>query len=242
MDQFQRRDGRVRISASQQVISDFTTKVYGWMTLGLGVTAFIAWYVYQSGIYAKLFSVWWVWGFATLGIALYLGKAAQRLSFQAMAALYLTYAACEGFFFGTILPVYAQAYGGSVIWTAFATAALVYGIAVVYGVCTRTDLTSIGKILIFALIGLFVTTLIYFVLSFFIQLTWLNLVISYIGLIIFVGLSAFDAQQIRYMAQQADKNNPALVYKVALMMALRMYINVIMIFWYLLQIFSSNRK
>ena len=72
-------------------------------------------------------------------------------------------------------------------------------------------------------------------------MTWANLFISYLGLVIFVGLTAYDAQTIRSFSMQADIASVA-SYKLSLIMALRMYINVIMIFWYLLRIFSSSRK
>lgn len=113
--------------------------------------------------------------------------------------------------------------------------------ALTYGKFTHSDLTKIGKILSFAVIGLIAVTFLYFILSFFIQLTWMNLFISYLGLIIFVGLTAWDAQQIRMMSYQAG-GDTLMGYKLSLIMALKMYVNVIMIFWYLLQIFSSSRR
>ena len=72
------------------------------------------------------------------------------------------------------------------------------------------------------------------------NLTIFHLVICYLGLVIFVGLTACDAQTIRAMSMQVDINSVA-SYKLSMVMALRMYINVIMIFWYLLQIFTSRR-
>jgi FtsH-binding integral membrane protein len=110
-----------------------------------------------------------------------------------------------------------------------------------YGAFTKSDLTRIGKILSLAVVGLLAVTLIYFIMSFFITLTWMNLLISYLGLVIFIGLTAYDAQQIRNLSFQTN-SNPIAAYKLSLIMALRMYVNVIMIFWYLLQIFSSSRR
>ena len=135
----------------------------------------------------------------------------------------------------------AHAYGGEIIWSAFATASVIFAIAVGYGVFTKSDLTSLGKILMIAVMGLFAVTLLYFVLSFFMNLTWLHLVISYIGRGIFVGLTAYDAQQIRYMSVQVSGDSVAGA-KMSLLMALKMYINVVMIFWYLLQIFASGKR
>lgn len=230
-----------RIGRTEAAIGSFSSRVYGWLSIGLALTALVAYFIYQSGAYLKLLPFWWVLAFGTLGIAMVINFAIKKISIPTMAMLYLAYAGLEGVFFGTILPAFAAAHGGQVIWSAFATAAGVFGIAMAYGIFTKSDLTRIGKILTFALIGLIAVSLIYLVLSFFINVTWFNLIISYLGLVIFVGLTAYDAQQIRYFSLQAEANSVA-SYKLSLMMSLKMYINVIMIFWYLLQIFSSNRN
>lgn len=235
------RDYAYNRNSNDLVVSSFATKVYAWMAIGLALTALVAYGVFKSGLYLSLLPYWWMLAFGTLGIAMAISTMLQKLSVPALALLFIAYAAMEGVFFGTLLPSYAAAYGGGVIWSAFATAALVYTLALGYGVFTKSDLTSIGKILTFALIGLIAVTLLYFVLSFFFTLGWMNLVISYIGLVIFVGLTAWDAQQIRNMSYQVNGNS-IVGYKLSLVMALKMYINVIMIFWYLLQIFSSSRR
>jgi uncharacterized protein len=113
--------------------------------------------------------------------------------------------------------------------------------AMLYGKFTRSDLTSLGRILRIALIGFMGITLLYFILSFFVPMTWAMVLISYLGLILFVGLTAYDAQTIRSFSLMAQPDSAA-SYKLSLVMALKMYINVIMIFWYLLQIFSSSRR
>jgi len=89
--------------------------------------------------------------------------------------------------------------------------------------------------------GLVAITLLYMVLSMFMPMTGMMLIISYFGLVIFVGLTAYDANQIRKMSAQVDGYS-VMSCKLSLVMALRMYINVIMVFWYLLQIFSSSSK
>lgn len=222
-------------------VSSFASRVYGWMTLGLALTAIVAYLVVRTGAYVSLMNFWWLMALGTLGIALAINGLLQRASFGVLATLFLAYATIEGLFFGTVLPAYAYAAGGQAIWMAFGTGALVFGTAMCYGLMTKSDLTGIGKILMIALIGLVAVTLLYAILSFFFAMPWMNLLISYIGLIIFVGLTAYDAQQIRSMGQQVDPSS-VMSYKLSLMMALRMYINVIMIFWYLLQIFANNRN
>jgi uncharacterized protein len=224
-----------------RAVGTFSTRVYGWMTMGLAFTAVIALLMYQTGLYITLLPFWWVWAFATFGVAMAINLSLTSLSVPAVIALFMTYAGLEGLLFGTILPAFASAYGGEVIWSAFATAAGVFGIAVLYGLFTQNDLTSLGRILTFGLIGLIGVTFLFLILSFFMNVQWMHLVISWIGLVIFVGLTAYDAQTIRALSMQADPHS-ATSYKLSMIMALRMYINVIMIFWYLLQIFASNSR
>lgn len=225
--------------STSTTIGSFSSRVYGWMAVGLGLTASIAYALYATGIYSILLPFWWVWSIGLFGIAIAINSLIQRISTQGAVALFLAYAGLEGVLFGTTLPAFAAAYGGQVIWAAFATGALIFAIATCYGMFTKADLTSLGKILTFGLIGLMAVTLLFFILSFFFPLTGLQLIISYLGLVIFVGLSSYDAQTIRRMSMQAEGNS-VLSYKLSLIMALRMYLNVIMIFWYLLQIFSSS--
>ncbi|MFN0065394.1 MAG: Bax inhibitor-1 family protein [Chlamydiales bacterium] len=224
-----------------RAVGTFSSRVYGWMAMGLAFTAAIAFFIYQSGLYVSLMPFWWVWSFATLGVAMGINFAIKRLSIPGVIGLFLTYAGLEGILFGTILPAFAAAYGGQVIWAAFATASVVFGLAALYGVFTKADLTSLGRILTFALIGLIAVSLLFFIMSFFMNLTFMHLVISWIGLVIFVGLTAYDAQTVKSYSMQADVQS-VMSYKLSMIMALRMYINVIMIFWYLLQIFSSQSR
>lgn len=224
-----------------QDVGTFSTRVYGWMAIGLALTASIAWLVFQSGLFMKLMPFWWLLSIATFGVAMGFNASIKRFSLKGVIGMFLGYAGLQGVLFGTILPFFAAAYGGSVIWLAFLTASVVFLMAMGYGIVTKNDLTSLGRILSFALIGLIALTLIFVVLSLFMHLPMLNLLISYLGLVIFVGLTAYDAQTIRSFSRQAEINSVA-SYKLSMIMALKMYINVIMIFWYLLRIFSSGRK
>lgn len=228
-------------SSSSSSIGSFSSRVYGWMAIGLGLTAAIAYSLYASGIYLKLLPFWWVWSIGLFGVAIAISSSITRISTQGAVALFLTYAGLEGILFGTTLPAFAAAYGGEVIWAAFATGSLIFAIAMAYGMFTKADLTSLGKILTMGLIGLAAVTLLFMILSFFMPMKGMYLLISYVGLVIFVGLTAYDAQTIRRFSAEAEGNS-VLGYKLSLIMALKMYINVIMIFWYLLQIFSSSNR
>lgn len=225
----------------QKAISTFSSRVYGWMTLGLATTAVVALFWYTSGLFVTLFSLWWVWCFATLGVSLWINARIDQLTVTGIIGLFLTYSVLEGLFFGTVLPVYAASYGGGVIWAAFLTGASIFGAAALYGTLTKNDLTSWGRILSLGLIGLIAVSLMFFIISFFIPMPFMYLLICYLGLILFVALSAYDAQTIKKLSLQADVSS-TISYKMSMIMALKMYLNVIMIFWYLLQIFGSGNK
>jgi len=219
----------------------FSTRVYGWMAIGLAFTAFVAWLVFQTGLYIQLMPFWWLWAVGTFVVALFIQRSLVRHSLSTVIGLFLTYAGLEGLMFGTILPAFAAAYGGQLIWTAFAGAAAIFAIAMLYGMFTNSDLTSLGRILSMGLLGLIFLSVVALIASFFVPITMLHVLISWLGLAIFVGLTAYDAQTIRQFSLQADVHSVA-SYKLSMMMALKMYINVIMIFWYLLQIFSSSQE
>lgn len=222
-------------------VHSFVKRVYGWMSLGLITTAAVALFIIQSNLFLTLLPFWWIPTFGTLGLAFAIQRGLSRYTFGTLAGLFLVYSGLQGMTFGTILPMIAAAVGGQVIWLAFLTAALIFGLAIAYGTLTKSDLTRFGPILRMGLIGLVAATFLYMILSMFISLTGLDLVISYVGLVLFVALSAFEAQSIRLLSQQVQGNG-VIARKLSLMKALQMYINVIMIFWYLLRIFSSSRR
>jgi FtsH-binding integral membrane protein len=221
--------------------SNFASQVYGWLTSGLGITAIVAYLVFRTGAYITLLPYWWVWTLALLGISMLINARAQSISFIGLASLFMGYAAVEGVFFGSILPVFAQSMGGETIWMTFGTAAMLFGLATFYGTMTKSDLTSMGQILSLGVVGLFFVTLLFAVFSFFFQVTWAQLLISYVGLGIFLGLTMTDANAIRQMSRTVVMQGED-SYKMSLMMSFKMYINLIMIFWYLLQILSANNR
>ncbi|WP_194843597.1 Bax inhibitor-1/YccA family protein [Candidatus Clavichlamydia salmonicola] len=227
-----------------KALSVFSSRVYGWMTLGLSVTAFVAYTLGASGLSMALQPFWWVCTLGTLGISFWINRRISTMSLGGVASLFVLYAVLEGVIFGLVLPMFAKAYGGGIIWTAFLTAAVIFGMSALYGTFTKSDLTGLGKILSMAFVGFIVISLLFFVISMFVHLPFFYLMISYIGLVLFTALTAYDAHTIRRMSQEVSVES-VVSYKLSLMMALRMYLNMIMIFWYLLQIFSSsnnNRK
>ena len=222
-------------------VGTFTNKVYGWMTIGLLTTAAVAFGIIHSGLYMALLPYYFLPVIGTLVLAFAIQGMLNRASFGTLALMFLAYSGLQGIIFGTVLPLYAMSVGGDVIWSAFLTAGALFGGSVLYGIFSKSDLTSMGRILRVALFGLIGLTFLNMILSFFMHIPAMNLMISYVGLVIFIGLTAFDAQTIRRVSAQVDGNG-TIAAKMSLMMALKMYLNVIMIFWFLLQIFAGGRR
>ncbi|EPP34813.1 inhibitor of apoptosis-promoting Bax1 family protein [Chlamydia ibidis] len=224
-----------------QLPGTFTSRVYGWMTAGLSVTALVSIYLYYSGLYKFLGAFWMLYLLGNMGISLFIRTKFHTLSTHTTMGLFIAYSVLEGLFFGTLIPSYIQFAGGGVVWAAFIGAAVTFGIASLYGAFTKHDLTAVRNILWAGLSGFLVLSLVFVVLSLFMQLPFVYLGISYIGLALFLGLSVVDAQEIRKMARSVG-NDSVISYKLSLIMALRMYCNVTAIFIYLLSIFSSSAR
>lgn len=111
-----------------------------------------------------------------------------------------------------------------------------FGVMSFYGYVTKQDLSSIGKILFMALIGLIIATIV----NLFVRSSMFDMILSYVGVVIFVGLTAWDTQKIKQMLLMADGMDES-VQKIALMGALSLYLDFINLFLYLLRIFGGNR-
>jgi FtsH-binding integral membrane protein len=124
-----------------------------------------------------------------------------------------------------------------VIAKTFLITAGMFGAMSVFGYVTKQDLSGIGKILFMALIGLIIATIV----NLFVKSSMFDMVLSYIGVVIFVGLTAWDTQKIKQMLLMADGMDEG-VQKIALMGALSLYLDFINLFLYLLRIFGGNRE
>jgi FtsH-binding integral membrane protein len=222
-------------------VTTFSSQVYTWLTSGLGLTALIAFLAYRNSWYIQLLPYNMLIVLAAFGLSMVINLGINRISFPVAGALFMGYSLLQGLLFGTILPLYAIQYGGDIVWVAFATAAVLFATATIYGRVTRQDLTHMSQLLNFGVIALMVISLLFAVLSMFMRVGMFDLLIAYAGLAIFIGLIVTDSQQIRLMSAQVDMRSQS-SYKLSLIVALKMYINVIMVFMYLLRIFASNRE
>jgi FtsH-binding integral membrane protein len=213
-------------------------KVYVWMTLALVITGFTAYAVANSpGIMSAIIANrMLMWGLLIGEFALvwYVSARIDRLSLSTATLLFILYSVLNGATLSIIFLAYTMTSIASVF---FITAGTFAAMSLV-GYFTKKDLSGLGRILFMALIGLIIATLVN---VFLIKSGGFGLIVSYVGVLIFVGLTAYDTQRIKNMLVEADDVS-AEAQKIALMGALALYLDFINLFLYLLRIFGGNRE
>ncbi len=212
------------------------SKVYGWMCLALAVSAAAAYCTVKSPallqlIYGNMLALF-VLVFAELGLVMYLSARIASISFQSAVVMMGIYAALNGVMLSSVFLCFQS----QIIGAAFLSTALTFGAMSTYGYVTKRDLSGIGSYLIMGLIGVIIATLV----NFFLHSQTLDYIITYVGLFIFVGLTAYDTQKIRYMLQMTE-GTPMDARKVGLMGALNLYLDFINIFLFILRLLGSRR-
>ena len=212
-----------------------TRKVYVWMTLALVITGMTAYGVASSpGILQMMFSntaVFWVLVIAEIALVVGVSAAINRLSLATATLMFIIYSVINGALLSPIFLVYTA----SSISTVFFITAGTFAAMAVVGYTTKTDLSSMGKYLLMALIGMIIATIV----NVFIKSEGMTLILSYIGVLVFVGLTAYDSQKIKQMLLQAPDASEA-SQKLALLGALSLYLDFINLFIYLLRIFGKR--
>ncbi len=210
-------------------------KVYLWMTLALMITGITAAGVANSpNILALIYSsqvVMWGIIIAEFGLVIYISARLEKLSLSTATTLFALYSILNGVMLSSIFLLYSTA----IISKVFFITAGTFGVTALYGYATKKDLSSLGNILFMALIGLVIATIV----NVFMKSAMFDLILSYIGVIIFVGLTAWDSQKIKHMMMvQQDADEGA--QKLALIGALSLYLDFINLFLYLLRIFGRS--
>jgi uncharacterized protein len=213
----------------------FFNAVYAWMAAGLALTGVIAWYVSQNmqllqslggGGYIILFLV-------ELGLVFAISGAINKISASVATGLFLLYAAINGVLLSVLLLVYPHATVGA----AFLVTGGAFAATSLYGYVTQTDLTRFGALLFMALIGLILAT----VVNIFLRSDAMSWLITYAGVLIFVGLTAYDTQKLKQIAWQTS-GNPALAARLSIVGSLTLYLDFINLFIYILRILGNKRR
>lgn len=214
----------------------FMTQVYGWMTTALLITAVVALFTAGSETLLNLIFgnrlVFYALLFGELGLVWYLSASIQRLSASTATAMFIVYSVLNGLTLAAIFLLYT---GGSIASTFFVTAGT-FGAMSAYGYFTKRDLTSWGGFLLMALIGLILAS----VVNIFLQNETLYWIATYAGVLIFVGLTAYDTQKIKEMNIIGNAGTDE-DRKEAIMGALRLYLDFINLFLYLLRLLGRRR-
>lgn len=217
-------------------VNTYVRSVYNWMCIGLAVTGFIAYYVANNDAMRNMISggMMWVIIIAELGLVFAISGMIDRMSAATATALFVLFSALNGAMLSSIFVVYS---GSSIASTFFICAGTFLGCSI-YGWTTKRDLTSMGGFMMMGLIGIVIASLV----NIFMKSAMMNAIISYIGVIVFVGLTAYDTQKIKDMAiSQPDGLDGAVIRKGAILGALSLYLDFINLFLMLLRIFGSSR-
>lgn len=211
-------------------------KVYVWMTLALVITGVTAYGVATSpGLMMTIASnKILLWGLLIAELALVFGVSAaiNRLSLTTATLMFVLYSVINGVTLSFLFAIYTA----SSIANVFLITAGTFAAMAVLGYVTKTDLSSLGKILMMALIGMIIATLVN---VFFVKSSGFDLIISYVGVLIFVGLTAYDSQKIKNMLMTAEDAGEG-YQKLALLGALTLYLDFINLFIYLLRILGKR--
>lgn len=210
-------------------------KVYVWMALALVITGITAYGVATSpGLLMSLASNQaLLWGLVIANFALVIGLTAaiNRLSLTTATLMFVVYSVLTGAMLSSIFVVYTMSSIASVFFITAGT----FAVMAFVGYTTKKDLSSMGRLLFMALIGIIIAT----VVNIFIKSSGLELVISYVGVVVFVGLTAYDTQKIKQMLAQADDSGESM-QKLALLGALTLYLDFLNLFLYLLRLFGKK--
>ena len=209
--------------------------VYLWMTLGLLLTAVVAFAVADYAPHL-LQNVLLVWGIliAQLILVVALATAIWRLSFGAAAFIFVVYAALTGFSLSGIVLYYSL----GTLTQAFLSTAALFGVMSIVGLTTKADLSKLGTYLIIGLVGIIIAMFI----NFFLRSSAFDFVISIVGVIIFTGLTAYDTQKIARLAAdpRIEGEGSQLAGKLSILGALMLYLDFLNLFLFLLRIFGRS--
>ncbi|MBP5424780.1 MAG: Bax inhibitor-1/YccA family protein [Prevotella sp.] len=211
-------------------------KVYLWMTLALVITGFTAYYVAHNEtlLTALVSNQILFWGLVIGEFALVVGLSAaiNKLSLTMATLMFVIYSVINGATLSFIFLVYTY----SSITNVFFITAGTFAVMALIGYFIKVDLSSMGKILMMALIGIIIATIV----NIFTKSEGLAMILNYLGVLVFVGLTAYDSQKIKQMMMAAPDAGEV-AQKMALLGALSLYLDFINLFLYLLRIFGARR-
>ncbi|KAF5037745.1 Inner membrane protein YbhL [anaerobic digester metagenome] len=224
--------------ARVEVVNAFMRGVYGWMCLGLLLTAAASAFTVSSPAMMQAIFGNQILFFGLIivefGLVLGISAAINRLSAGTASGLFLLYSALNGVTLAAIFAVYAKA----VIINAFLVAGGMFGAMSLYGLLTRRDLTSLGSFLFMGLIGIIIAS----VVNIFTKSAMMDFIISCVGVLVFLGLTAYDTQKLKVMGETAPADDATAVRRGTILGALTLYLDFINLFLMMLRLFSGSSR
>ena len=227
----------VQRTQAQLQVNTFIRSVYNWMAIGLGITGLVAFYVSNSEAMLQL-----IFGNQMVFFGLIIGELAlvftisarvQKMKASTATAMFVLYAALNGATLSSIFLIYTR----SSITSVFFICAATFVACSIYGMVTKRDLTSMGQFMFMGLIGIIIAS----VANFFFRSSAMGMIISYIGVLVFVGLTAYDTQKLKTMAlTQPEGLEAGVARKGAIIGALTLYLDFINMFIFMLHIFGGR--
>ena len=217
-------------------LSAFMRGVYGWMAAGLGLTALVSVTVASSpALLRMVFNPVALIALviAELALVVILSARINRLSAGAASGMFLAYSALNGVTLSSIFIVYTAT---SIASAFFVTAGMFLAMSL-YGLITKRDLTSWGSFLFMGLIGIFLAMLV----NIFLKSSAMGFIINCIGVLVFVGLTAYDTQRLKDMGDSAPMNDATAIRRGSILGALTLYLDFINLFLFMLRFFGGNR-
>jgi len=225
---------RMSQAAIDAGLRQFMISVYNYMASGLALTGIVAYGAAETGLYASLIDtpmLFWGVTLAPLALVLLLSFRIEKMSLGAAKTAFWAYAALVGLSLSGIFFVYT---GSSIARTFFITAATFLAMSL-FGYTTRADLARTGSFLLMGLVGIIIASIVNLLLA----SSIVQLAISVVGVIVFVGLTAYDTQRIKEIYLNSD--SPAIAGKKAIMGALALYLDFLNLFILLMQL-TGNRR
>lgn len=236
MDRFPKFQGTLS-ERDNTVIQPYISQVFGWMSCGLLLTAFVSWYTSKSPVVLQLlFSnqlIFFGLVIGQLALVFALSGMVTRLSGSLATTLFMLYSVLTGLTLSSIFVLYTT----SSISSTFVITSGMFGIMTLYGYTTKRDLSSFGNLLFMALIGMMLASIV----NIWLKNSAMTWVITYVGVIVFVGLTAYDVQKLKSIGSSVVIENQDQFRKFAIIGALTLYLDFINLFLMMIRIIGNKR-
>jgi uncharacterized protein len=228
-------------SNAVSVSKTFLSGVFMWMTMALSITALVSWTfasnpslmsILMNSETGSMSAIGWVVMLAPLGLVLLMGMRFQKMSASSMLLVFIVYSILMGMSLSFIFLVYSLP---SIAKTFVITAGM-FGFMAIVGYATKTDLTKFGKIMMMGLVGIIIAS----VVNFFTQSATMDYIISFIGVMVFTGLTAYDVQKLKRLGADIGTESE-MARKATIFGALTLYLDFINLFLFLLRFFGDRK-